>query len=251
MRKLIKLLRLLPNRTYRAALRYRVAATIEHDGFLRSESFATLIDAGANKGQFSLAARATHPEAEIVAFEPLDAPAAIFEQVFANDRRIRLIRAALGEQSGMAEIHVSRRMDSSSLLPIGKLQEQIFPGTEEAAIENVRVVRLDEELAVSGLPKPILLKIDVQGFELELLKGAKASLPHIDGIYTELSFVPLYSGQPLAHEVIAWLAEHDFRLAAIYHVSYRANGAAVQADVHFRRVSDPALPPTPPASTTL
>ena len=116
--------------------------------------------------------------------------------------------------------HVSRKSDSSSLLPPGKLQEEIFPGTGEIGTEAVHVVRLDDAIGVAELPRPILFKIDVQGLELDVLKGAEASLGGIDHLYVEVSFVPLYTGQAVAHEIVDWLAQRGFRLSGIYHVEF-------------------------------
>lgn len=235
MPKLSKLIRLLAHPIYREGLRHKVGAAIEHRNFLHSASFSTIIDAGANKGQFSLAARAAQPNARIIAFEPLEKQAAVYERIFAKDTHTQLIHTALGAQQGTADIHIAKRADSSSLLPIGTMQTEVFPGTEEIACVRITVDRLDHALDVATLPHPVLLKIDVQGFELELLKGADKILEHIDGIYVELSFLPFYDSQPLADEVIEWLARRRFYLAGVYHLAYSKQGQAVQADMYFRR----------------
>ncbi|HKX35989.1 MAG TPA: FkbM family methyltransferase, partial [Rhizorhapis sp.] len=82
---------------------------------------------------------------------------------------------------------------------------------------------------------PALLKIDVQGAELEVLKGCGDMLAAFDHIYVELSFRELYLGQPLASEVICWLAERGFTACGVYNVSTIAGGASVQADFLFQR----------------
>src|SRR5258705_13176881 len=131
MKKVKKFATLLRHSAYRNGLRHGVAAAIEHEAFLKVQRIGTLLDAGANKGQFALATRVNHPSAKIIAFEPLGGPSAQFEALFRTDKNVRLVRAALGAENGDAQIHISRRNDSSSLLPIGKLQPQVFPGTEE------------------------------------------------------------------------------------------------------------------------
>lgn len=234
MAKFGKFLKLIGNSAYRKALPFGVAAALEHEDFLRSEPCATMIDAGANKGQFTLATRALRPDTSVIAFEPLAGPSSTFRKLFANDPRVTLIPAALGSLAGETDIHVARRADSSSLLPIGKLQSELFPGTDEQSISKITVMRLDDALDVSKLPKPVVLKIDVQGFELEVLKGAQRSLATIQSIYVELSFVPLYLNQPLAHEVIAWLADRKFALAGVFHLARGVDGRVVQADMLFR-----------------
>lgn len=231
-----KLITLVRNRRYRRGLRHGIAATVEHSHFLASTDYSTVLDVGANCGQFSLAALAARPAARIIAFEPLRQPADRYERLFRGQANVELIRTALGDTAGTATAHVSRRMDSSSLLPIGELQSAIFPGTEQIGIEQVPVTRLDDVLPVRHLQRPTLLKIDVQGFELSVLRGAEASLREIDCLYIELSFLPLYDGQPMAHEVIAWLAKRAMVLSGVHHVSRDTHGRAVQCDASFTRV---------------
>ena len=230
-----KLARILPVPLWRSALmRHRVAAAVEHAGVLRRmPNLRTIVDVGANRGQFALAARRFHPEAQIVSFEPLAAPAATFRAVFDGDTRTSLVNAALGPAPGEAVIHVSGRDDSSSLLPITKAQDNLFPGTAQIATDTVRVTRLAEHVAASAIKSPALLKIDVQGFELQALAGSEDVLDHFSWIYVECSFVELYAGQAFADDVIAWLRERGFALRGVYHMSYDEAGNAVQADFLF------------------
>ncbi len=94
----------------------------------------------------------------------------------------------------MATLTVSAHDDSSSLLPIGHRQLSEFPGTHPVDSVEVRVLPLREVLS-SELPPPRLLKIDVQGLELEVLRGAGSSLDLIDELFVECSFAELYGGQ--------------------------------------------------------
>src|ERR1700744_1241580 len=120
--KLIAILRVAP---YRAALfRHGTAATVEHEEALGELQLRTVVDVGANRGQFSLFALHTFPAARIVSLEPLAAPAERFRRLFAGEPRITLHQAALGPQTetGQATMHVSGHDDSSSLLPITATQ---------------------------------------------------------------------------------------------------------------------------------
>ena len=110
---------------------------------------------------------------------------------------------------------------------------EIYSGTEEAYTTSLEIRRLDDVLHDVALDKPALLKLDVQGFELEVLKGSLETLKRIDYVYLEASFIELYKGQPLATEVITWLADHGFNLSGVYHVSFDGTGRAVQADMLF------------------
>lgn len=130
-------------------------------------------------------------------------------------------------------MHVSARDDSSSLLPIGEAQTRIFPGTGEIGTTEVETGPLDCFLAADQIVSPALLKLDVQGFELEVLKGCDALLPRFSHIYAECSFLPLYEGQALADEVIAWARARGFRLCGFANPIYAADGRLVQADFLF------------------
>jgi len=151
-----------------------VAAAFEHESVLRQLNCRTIVDVGANIGQFALVARRCYPNATIFSFEPLPKPANRYRRVFAGDERVRLNEVAVGPSAGKATIYVSARDDSSSLLPITALQNQIFPGTSEVGQENVRIGPLREFVQPEEIEPPALLKIDVQGYELEALKDARA-----------------------------------------------------------------------------
>jgi FkbM family methyltransferase len=238
-RRARKLWQLLPDQTYRKGLKFGVAAATEHIGAMRSTPAATVIDVGANIGQFSLMTRAIHPGAIIHAFEPLRGMADVYEKLFAGDPRAVLHRCAAGASASTSELNVSKQPDSSSLLPISDRQAALFPGTEKAGEESVRIERIDDVLDVAALPEPILVKLDVQGFELEALKGMPRVLERARWVYVEVSFISLYTGQPLANEISHWLNQHGFELTGIYNTTYAQSGVNVQADLLFTRLEPP------------
>lgn len=236
-RKVEKLFRLLGSRWYRRGLAHGVAGAVEHERLVRGLKIGTILDLGANKGQFSLVVRRWWPDAEIHAFEPLAEPAATYEKIFREDSRVHLHRIAAGSRSGAAEIHISRRMDSSSLLPISSVQEDMFPGTDEVGQRTIIVERVDDVLSCADLRSPIIVKLDIQGFELIALQGMPKLLERVDHIYLEVSFVPLYEGQALAHDIVTFLSAAGFRFAGVYSMVTRDDGAAVQADILFSRLA--------------
>jgi len=232
--KLTKLIRCLSAPSYRAALsKYRVAAGVEHESMLSSLACRTVLDIGANRGQFALVARRLFPEAWIFSFEPLPGPAARFRAVFAGDAQVKLYEAAIGPERGETTIHISNRDDSSSLLPITAKQDALFPGTAEIGTTTVRVGPLHDFVSEDRIESPALLKLDVQGFELQALQGCESLLQRFAYVYAECSFVELYGGQALADEVIAWLRQRGFRLRGVYNMTYDDAGRAVQADFLF------------------
>jgi len=242
--KLIKAVRLARVARWRAGVRQGVAATIEHGALARLDPAPrTVVDIGANRGQFALFAAELFPEATIHAFEPLAGPADRFERVFRGEARVHLHRVAVGAQSGRAAIHVSARADSSSLLPITERQTAVFPGTEEVATREIAVATLADRLDAAAIAAPALLKIDVQGFERQALEGCETLLDRIDTVYIECSFVELYAGQALADEIVGWLRDRGFALAGIHNLTVGRDGEAIQADFLFRRAParSPAL----------
>jgi hypothetical protein len=100
-------------------------------------------------------------------------------------------------------------------------------------------VRTLDGMAGTTLLRPLVIKIDVQGGELEVLRGAEETLLSTDALLIECSFVELYAGQALAHEVIAHLASRGFRLAGAHDPEYGPGGECIQADLLFER-TEPA-----------
>ena len=214
---------------------HSIAATVEHNKTLNNLTANTIIDIGANKGQFALAARHTFPDAKIISFEPLSAPARKFNNLFKRDRKIVLHQSAVGPEKTTLPIHVSKRDDSSSLFPIGARQSAIFPGTEESHTEEIELAPLHFFIEKDDLVSPVFVKIDVQGYELEVLKGCEEQIEYFDYIYVECSFIELYENQALADEVIQYLIKKSFRLKGIYNTYYDKKGVAIQSDFLFKR----------------
>lgn len=231
-----KLARILSRRAYRHALRWGVAAAVEHEHLHLPVEPRTVLDVGANRGQFALVAAHRWPSARLICFEPLPAAVARLVDVLATTPASVEVRdVALSDAPGEAKLHVSRADDSSSLLPIGVRQPATFPGTDEVGVIAVRAARLDDEVDDSELDRPVLLKIDVQGGELHVLRGATATLRHVDVVLVECSFVEFYEGQPLAHELVSFLDEHGLVLAGAGMPTTDRTGRVVQIDLVFAR----------------
>ena len=230
-----KLLLLLADPSYRAGLRLRAPASVEHRGVAFEHEFSSVLDVGANRGQFAIFALRRFPGADLFSFEPYPEAFAALAKLVGVRPNVHLFELALSSTKGPRDLHVSGLDHSSSLLPITRRLTDEFTGTAEAATVQVASARLDETVSPEQLRRPVLLKLDVQGFELEALRGAEALLSNIDEILIELSFVEFYAGQPLSGEVIAHLDARDFRLAGVYGVMRGRAGECLQADFHFVR----------------
>ncbi len=233
MKKIVKACKILRRAEYYKAFFSGVAAAVEHEALLSNIYCKTIIDIGANKGQFSLVARHCFKDAQIFAFEPLSKPFRALRNIFVHDCMITLYQMAIGSAIISQQMHISQRDDSSSLLPITDLQNKVFPGTKEKAIINVNVKPLDSILKKHAIRHPALLKIDVQGYELEVLKGCKDILSLLNYVYVECSYQELYQGQPLASEIISFLNQQGFDLTGVYNTNYDELGRAIQSDMFF------------------
>lgn len=227
-----KLSRLIADRSYWPALRMGVAASVEHTGIPFRRDVQTVLDVGASRGQFALFAARNFPNSRIICFEPLPGPMSDLKRVLGP--RVETHATAVGASASTAWINISARDDSSSILPIGNRQVEEFPGT--AAVDSIEVpVNSLDELLTTPIERPCLLKIDVQGLELEVLKGATRTLESIDEALIECSFVELYEGQAMADEIVVLMHKTGMELSGVHEVSYSADGSAIQADFLFKR----------------
>lgn len=236
-----KSLRLLRHRSFvQAALRYRTAAAVEHLRAISLAAPATLLDVGANKGQFSLAVKTLFPQTRVIAFEPFAESADRYETLFTKFDDVTLHRIALSDTRGELDFFVTDRVDSSSLLKPGAHQTTAFGVSSQRTIK-VSVERIDKIVDLDSIPHPILMKVDVQGAELQVLQGFD-SLEYVDYIYVELSFVELYEGQMLFDDIQQYVISRGFVLIGVFNqVITRAFGPT-QADFLFRNraITSPA-----------
>jgi FkbM family methyltransferase len=228
----MSILRLLDYRLLRSIF-LGVAASTEHLRILKPLDVKFIVDIGANRGQFALIARYLFPKARIISFEPLDYLAPIFNRVFHDDKNVKLNTVAIGPMKKMQIFHVSARDDSSSVLPISKLQEENFSGTHEITTRTVHLDKLVSFIAPSEISDSAILKLDVQGYEFDALIGCLDLLHCFKWIYCECSFKQLYSGQKRVHEVIELLSNNNFDLIGIDNLIYDKDGSSIQADFLF------------------
>jgi FkbM family methyltransferase len=205
---------------------------VEHLEALKLVEPKTLIDVGANKGQFSVVARHLFPQLEIHAFEPLEFERRRLASVVSNP--IKIYDLALSETEGEATFFIASRADSSSLLRPSARQHAAY-GVALKSIATVRCARLADLFDIMSLSRPILIKADVQGGELSVFKGGEDLVGYVDAIYCEASYVALYDSQPLAHELISKLAENGLLLRGAFNQSRTSTFGPTQVDLLFTR----------------
>lgn len=219
---------------WRAFMRGAVAS-MEHYSAMRRLKVRTCLDIGANKGQFSALCRYLFPGVNIFAFEPLPEVARHCARALGNGD-VKVYAHALGATASRARFYVTERADSSSLLHPGTRQERAY-GSRVASALDVEVRRLDQVLTSAQIARPALMKLDVQGAELDVLEGCGALLRNVDYIYLEGSFVELYDGQALITDIIRFLDRHGFAFRGIYNTSYTPDYGTTQADFLFERIA--------------
>ena len=158
------------------------------------------IDVGANNGQFASFLRQIGYKGRIVSFEPVSTTFKLLEEKSRNDHDWRVQNLAVGSADETLEINITDGSVFNSLLPMNSYGKTQFP--KESVVrrtEKVNVVRLDSIMdeIVQGLETPrVYLKMDTQGYDLQVLEGASTCLPLILGLQSEIALKPIYEGMP-------------------------------------------------------
>ncbi len=211
---------------------YECRRRIEPLSWIASLDIGTVLDIGANEGQFSSSLRQLRPDVFIHCFEPnLEAAQALMSH-FQGDPRTAIHTFGLGSLAGTATLRLNTFSPSSSLLRLASTHRQNFPHAMETSSVEIPIRRLDDCFGDFHVQGTTMLKLDVQGYELEVLDGGRNTLHECRYVYTEVSFIELYEGQPLFEEVLAFLGDKGFRPLGMYDVTYsRDTGACLFADI--------------------
>jgi FkbM family methyltransferase len=194
----------------------------------------TVLDIGANVGRFAITARKLFPTAHIYSFEPLADCLAEAERVMHGDRMFTGINIALGVERGQATFQRNNASPSSSFLKVTHAHTAAFPGTDQTTETTVSMDALDNVAEGLKLTLPLLVKIDVQGFENQVLRGGEKTIRQAAVILVETSFETLYEGQALFEDIHQRLKSWGFDFRGNLDQSYApTDGRLLQADSLF------------------
>jgi len=198
----------------------------------------TVLDVGANTGQYGSHLRAGGYKGKIISFEPLhDAYEALLSR--ANiDPAWSAFNLALGDFDGDSEINVSANSCSSSLLGMLPDHEKSAPHSIYIGKETVKINRLDTIFGeCCGDSNNLYMKVDTQGYGEQVLSGARKSLERISGIQMEVSLVQLYENEALIEDIVGMLRQRGFAPMSIEPgFGDQVTGQLLQADFVFFRI---------------
>jgi len=203
---------------------------------LPSYGFKTILDIGASNGDFLRRVRPVLPEAFIHCFEPLPELFAQLQKCVGRDARARAWNLALGDIDGAGVMHKNDGIFMSSLLPMTEKTVRLFPDTKRWTPQDVTISTLDRWTESQSLEPPILIKMDVQGYEGHVIRGGRGTIKQAQVLLLEVSFVELYAGQCLFDELYDMMRELGYRCVGMtYPLCDRESGRALQTDALFAR----------------
>jgi FkbM family methyltransferase len=235
------------------SIKHQCAVWMDHHGFVQShqaalqqhlESLAitTVVDVGANDGQYARLMRRLGFRGRIISFEPVLTTFKHLERAAAADPAWTVVPIALGEATGFLDLHLTEDpVLCSALVPSEHMVSLFTSGARVLGQQRAEMRRLDGILPdLMSLGRESLhLKIDTQGFDMEVLRGAEAVLSQVQSLQIELSFgLPLYEGQRTYLQDLAEVQAYGFQLSGLFPVIKTGPGQQiVEADALFCRTS--------------
>lgn len=197
----------------------------------------TLLDIGANRGQFASRIRAAGWSGKIVSFEPIpDLHGRLLKRAATDPKWVIADRIALGDKPAKLTLNIaSNDGRSSSLLGVKSDSKLYGSAFSYVSQEEVDVVTLDDWLSRQAHESPYAIKIDVQGFELMVLRGALSTLSQTRIAMLEAPLVETYEGGATFGSLMEFMGGQGFRLIDAQPSCFDDKGTVVELDVIFGR----------------
>ena len=231
MNKFIKIINAIKSPQFFKSYINLVCPLFEMKKFLKNlKAVHSIIDVGSNKGQFLILADKFFPKAIKFSFEPQDKPLVLQKKIL-KKKKVKFYRFGLGEYADKKTFYITNREDSSSFL---KPNSKICKDYEIVREQTFNIKTLDSVMKNYNLKKKVLLKLDVQGYELAVLKGSLNTLKKVDYIILEISFKKIYKNQVSKNNLINFLKKNNFYTKDITNITKLKNDL-FQADYLFEK----------------
>lgn len=233
MKLIKKILKLSESKLWLLGLIHGIFANVELENLIKNiEEPETVIDIGSNKGQFILLIENIFPGKKIHSFEPIVELINKQKNFFKYKKNIHFYNIALGSISKFEKFLITNRTDSSSFLEIEKKKNYSnYYSVKEK--RKIKIETLDRIFYKKRIAYPILIKIDVQGFELEVLKGSRKLLKKTKYVLLEVSQNEMYKKQPKESKIIDFLQKNNFKISKSNKWSGIKNTNFKQRDILF------------------
>jgi len=201
-----------------------------------------VLDVGANVGDVTLAALKTYPACRVICFEPVDTTFEILKRrLTPYADRVTIFREALSSVNGKSEINITSFHGANSIEPQSLMHSTLNPHVTEVGKQQISLARLDDFAKNFPNQKIDIMKIDVEGHELEVIIGGKDFIKNnVDTIIIEASLMrdPSWERQSFV-DMFSLLGEMGFRLINVFDLNYAesSNLMCVQMDCVFRHKS--------------
>jgi FkbM family methyltransferase len=191
-----------------------------------------VIDVGANHGQFGSLLRSIGYQGEILSFEPSKKSFEILSKVSSEDERWKIYPLGLGDKRTSEKINIFESSDFNSLLQPSDIGKATFKSKlKKLHSESIDIETLNRVLTPHALKgRRIFLKMDTQGYDLNVFKGASKYYSHIACLLTEISFQPVYQKMPDYHEMMAFYEKKGFSVSGLYPVSRQKDSSVIEMD---------------------
>jgi FkbM family methyltransferase len=215
----------------------RVSRNPEHSLLgLRSLDVRTIIDVGANTGQFAKTFLAIFPRARIISFEPIRAAFGELSSWASTEPRATAINVAVGDTEGtIPMIEHTEHTVSSSILPTTDVSVDIWPAQARQRVVDVRMTTLDEALGQRQCEPEVLVKLDVQGYEDRVIRGGKQTLRRAAAAIVEVNLDSLYKGQAAFADIVSELNAVGLEYSGSLEQSLFSDGHVIFFDALFLR----------------
>jgi len=219
----------------------KVASLAHLRALLQRYQIQTVIDVGANIGQFGMSLRNLGFRGKILSFEPMKQAREKLKKVSDKSPPWKVFAEALGSRQEEKILQIFKDDSFSSLYPITESGKKTFGSyvqTEGAQVVKIETLDLLLKKEISTEQGAILLKTDTQGHDLEVLKGGGELLKRANVVMTEASAEVIYEGAPFFAEVLKYLEKNGFEPSGFYPISNRLDTLAmIEFDAFFVRKS--------------